>query len=447
MQHNIKNRTIFCKDNLDILQGMDSNTIDLIYLDPPFNKKKQFTAPIGSSAEGASFKDWFRLEDVKEEWVESIQQDNEKLHNFLLGIKNIDGRNSYNFCYVTYMAIRLIECHRILKRTGSLYLHCDSTMSHYIKIMMDCIFGEKNFRNEIVWHYKKWSNTTKDFQKNHDTILRYSKTSNFIFNAQYQDYANEKWIENTIRIRDKNNKLVRARDAQGNYIERKTVKKGVLMHDVFDDISWGATNKERTGYPTQKPLALLHRIIKASSNEGDIVLDPFCGCATTCVAAEQLQRKWIGIDISVKAYDLVRSRLEKEVADKGDILKYQNEVYFSTTAPNRTDNEKDYQQQKYVYVISNVAYPNEYKVGIARNVKQRIDSYQTSDPNRGYTLEFHVLTPHYRALEKHIHNTFENKHEWVRANVNDIQQEIQNFLKNKDNTAHIKHEAEHATQY
>ncbi len=447
MQHNIKNRTIFCKDNLDILQGMDSDTIDLIYLDPPFNKKKQFTAPIGSSAEGASFKDWFRLEDVKEEWVESIQQDNENLHNFLLGIKNIDGRNSYNFCYVTYMAIRLIECHRILKRTGSLYLHCDSTMSHYIKIMMDCIFGEKNFRNEIVWHYKKWSNTTKDFQKNHDTILRYSKTSNFIFNAQYQDYANEKWIENTIRIRDKNNKLVRARDAQGNYIERKTVKKGVLMHDVFDDISWGATNKERTGYPTQKPLALLHRIIKASSNEEDIVLDPFCGCATTCVAAEQLQRKWIGIDISVKAYDLVRSRLEKEVADKGDILKYQNEVHFSTTAPSRTDNGKDYQQQKYVYVVSNTAYPNEYKVGIARNVKQRIDSYQTSDPNRGYTLEFHVLTPHYRALEKHIHHTFENKHEWVRANVNDIQQEIQNFLKNKDNTAHIKHEAEHATQY
>ncbi len=424
MQNNIKNRTIFCKDNLDILQGMDSNTIDLIYLDPPFNKKKQFTAPIGSSAEGASFKDWFRLEDIKEEWVESIKEDNEKLHNFLLGIKNIDGRNSYNFCYVTYMAIRLIECHRILKRTGSLYLHCDSTMSHYIKIMMDCIFSEKQFRNEIVWCYK-WggSHSKKDFKNKSDAILRYTKTEKYIFNY------------NEISV-------------YGEKSGFKNENQGRLPRNWWEDIpSINTQAKERTGYPTQKPLALLHRIIKASSNAGDVVLDPFCGCATTCVAAEQLQRKWIGIDISVKAYDLVRGRLEKEVADKGDILKYQNKVHFSTTAPSRTDNGKDYQQQKYVYVISNIAYPNEYKVGIARNVKQRIDSYQTSDPNRGYTLEFHVLTPHYRALEKHIHNTFENKHEWVRANVNDIQQEIQNFLKNEDNIAHIKHEAEHATQY
>ena len=405
MQHNIKNRTIFCKDNLDILQGMDSNTIDLIYLDPPFNKKKQFTAPIGSSAEGASFKDWFRLEDIKEEWVESIKEDNEKLHNFLLGIKNIDGRNSYNFCYVTYMAIRLIECHRILKRTGSLYLHCDSTMSHYIKIMMDCIFSEKQFRNEIIWCYK-WggSNSKKDFKNKSDAILRYTKTEKYIFNY------------NEISV-------------YGEKSGFKNENQGRLPRNWWEDIpSINTQAKERTGYPTQKPLALLHRIIKASSNEGGIVLDPFCGCATTCVAAEQLQRKWIGIDISVMAYDLVRSRLEKEVADKGDILKYQNKVHFSTTAPSRTDNEKDYQQQKYVYVISNIAYPNEYKVGIARNVKQRIDSYQTSDPNRGYTLEFHVLTPKYKELEKHIHHTFENKHEWVHAKLQDIKQEIHSFL-------------------
>ena len=438
MQHNIKNRTIFCKDNLDILQGMDSNTIDLIYLDPPFNKKKQFTAPIGSSAEGASFKDWFRLEDVKEEWVESIQQDNENLHNFLLGIKNIDGRHSYNFCYVTYMAIRLIECHRILKHTGSLYLHCDPTMSHYLKIALDCIFGANSFKNEIVWCYKENETATKYFPRKHDIIFFYTKNPSYPFNIQTGDFTEA-------QLKRYNHIIDGERYANMKGKMRK-LKAGAKVRDWWDDIPI-AQQSERTGYPTQKPLSLLHRVIKASSNEEDIVLDPFCGCATTCVAAEQLQRQWIGIDISVKAYDLVRSRLEKEVADKGDILKYQNEVYFSTTAPNRTDNGKDYQQQKYVYVISNIAYPNEYKVGIARNVKQRIDSYQTSDPNRGYTLEFHVLTPHYRALEKHIHHTFENKHEWVRANVNDIQQEIQNFLKNKDNTAHIKHEAEHATQY
>ncbi len=438
MQHNIKNRTIFCKDNLDILQGMDSNTIDLIYLDPPFNKKKQFTAPIGSSAEGASFKDWFRLEDVKEEWVESIQQDNENLHNFLLGIKNIDGRHSYNFCYVTYMAIRLIECHRILKHTGSLYLHCDPTMSHYLKIALDCIFGANSFKNEIVWCYKENETATKYFPRKHDIIFFYTKNPSYPFNIQTGDFTEA-------QLKRYNHIIDGERYANMKGKMRK-LKAGAKVRDWWDDIPI-AQQSERTGYPTQKPLSLLHRVIKASSNEEDIVLDPFCGCATTCVAAEQLQRQWIGIDISVKAYDLVRSRLEKEVADKGDILKYQNEVHFSTTAPSRTDNEKDYQQQKYVYVISNIAYPNEYKVGIARNVKQRIDSYQTSDPNRGYTLEFHVLTPHYRELEKHIHHTFENKHEWVRANVNDIQQEIQNFLKNKDNTAHIKHEAEHAKQY
>ncbi len=429
LQSTIKNRTIFCKDNLDILKGINSNTIDLIYLDPPFNKKKVFTAPIGSSAEGASFKDWFRLEDVKQEWVESIKEDNEKLHNFLLGIKNIDGRNSYNFCYVAYMAIRLIECHRILKHTGSIYLHCDPTMSHYIKIMMDCIFGEKQFRNEIIWHYKKWSNTTSNFQKNHDTILRYSKTDTFIFHVQYQDYADEKYIENTIRIRDKNNKLVRVKDKQGAYVKRKIVKKGVSMHDVFNDISWGATNKERIGYPTQKPLALLQRIIKASSNKGDVVLDPFCGCATTCVAAEQLDRQWVGIDISFMAYELVRERLSKEVHPT--LFEVDKKPYFYTDSPKRTDTGKDYQHQKYVYVISNKAYPNEYKVGVALNLKQRLNSYQTSDPNRGYDDEYSVLTPHYRALEKHIHNTFENKHEWVRADLQDIKDEINAYLKDK----------------
>ena len=148
---NIKNRTIFCKDNLDILEGINSNSIDLIYLDPPFNKNKVFTAPIGTSAEGASFSDIFREEDVKDEWLKTIEEDHDELYKFLCGIKNRG--NEYNFCYLCYMAIRLIECQRILKDTGSLYLHCDPTMSHYLKLLLDVIFGEKNFRNEIIWHY------------------------------------------------------------------------------------------------------------------------------------------------------------------------------------------------------------------------------------------------------------------------------------------------------
>ena len=134
---NVSNRTIFCNDNLDIMRGINSECIDLIYLDPPFNKNKKFTAPIGSSAEGASFKDIFREEDLKDEWLQTIREDSPDLFHYLNGIKGVG--KPYNFAYLVYMAIRLIECHRALKETGSIYLHCDPTMSHYLKTVMDCI--------------------------------------------------------------------------------------------------------------------------------------------------------------------------------------------------------------------------------------------------------------------------------------------------------------------
>ena len=179
MRCNISNRSIFCRDNLEIMQGINSDCIDLIYLDPPFNKNKKFTAPIGSNAEGAGFSDIFREEDVKDEWVQTIKEDHDELYNFLNGIRHIG--NNYNYCYLCYMAIRLIEMHRILKDTGSIYLHCDQTMSYYLKLLVDCIFGEKNFKNEIVWKratseqkgsqfgYRKWGVNT-------DSIFMYTKT-------------------------------------------------------------------------------------------------------------------------------------------------------------------------------------------------------------------------------------------------------------------------------
>ena len=178
---NIKNRTIFCKDNLDILEGINSNSIDLIYLDPPFNKNKVFTAPIGTSAEGASFSDIFREEDVKDEWLKTIEEDHDELYKFLCGIKNRG--NEYNFCYLCYMAIRLIECQRILKDTGSLYLHCDPTMSHYLKLLLDVIFGEKNFRNEIIWHYyNKMPTGGKVLDRQHDIIFHYTLNKKYTLN-------------------------------------------------------------------------------------------------------------------------------------------------------------------------------------------------------------------------------------------------------------------------
>ena len=427
-QATLKNRTIFCKDNLDILQNIDSQTIDLIYLDPPFNKKKVFTAPIGSSAEGASFKDYFREEDVKDEWLQTLKEDHIELYNFLNGIKNIISNKHYlyNYCYLAYMAIRLVEMHRILKDTGSFYFHCDPTMSHYIKLLMDIIFGEKNFRNEIVWNYTGPSNTKQYYPRKHDVLFFYVKSNtNYFFNGD--------------KIKIPYSRLETGKTS-GIFKSAATLdKNGKIPEDWWEEKRDGMTPvgrllSERTGYPTQKPLALLERIIKASSNKGDIVLDPFCGCATTCVAAEKLNRQWIGIDVSHKAFDLVKKRLEKEVQGEKEngernLLDYEKEVHYTTTAPKRTDQGKDNLVKKYVYIISNPRYEGEYKVGIAKDYKARLNSYQTSDPDRRYQLEYSIHTPLFREIEKYIHAKFENKHEWVSGKLENIIAAIENYSK------------------
>ena len=183
---NVENRTIFCHDNLEILRGINSNCIDLIYLDPPFNTKKIFTAPIGSSAEGAEFSDIFKEEDVKEEWLGLIEENYPKIHDLIEGVKNFSTKS--NWCYLAYMTIRLIECHRVLKDIGSLYLHCDTTMSHYLKLLLDCIFEEGNFRNEIIWKRvfgagKSSQFKQKKFGTNTDSIFLYSKSENYYLNT------------------------------------------------------------------------------------------------------------------------------------------------------------------------------------------------------------------------------------------------------------------------
>ena len=429
----LKNRTIFCRDNLDILEGINSNSIDLIYLDPPFNKKKEFTAPIGSSAEGVSFMDWFREEDVKDEWVQNIKEDYDGLYKFLNGVKeysNITEKKSnkhylYNYCYLTYMAIRLIEMQRILKDTGSIYLHCDPTMSHYIKLLMDLIFGEKNFRNEIVWCYSRPSTPKqKQLSRVHDILFWYSKGEKWVFNSDAirQKYAGsslsrEGYVANKSKM------------TAGTPVELSKIGKFPESRIYIPPLKGNA--REYVGYPTQKPLPLLERIIKASSNEGDIVLDPFCGCATTCIAAEKLHRQWAGIDVSVKAYDLLRERLKKEVADPEKITEYQTKTNFYTDPPKRTDtNRDDSQVKKHIYVISHPHFSKAdlYKVGVASNIKSRLNSYQTSDPLREYKLEFELLTPHFREIEDYIHhNKFEFSHEWVSGKLEDIVGTIEEF--------------------
>ncbi|MCY4152110.1 MAG: DNA methyltransferase [Aestuariivita sp.] len=428
---NVPNRTVFCDDNIDVLRDINSQCIDLIYLDPPFNKNKKYTAPIGSSAEGAEFSDIFRQEDVKDEWLVTIQEDQPELYNYLNGIRGIG--NSYNFAYLAYMAIRFLECRRVLKPTGSIYLHCDPTMSHYLKGLMDCIFGEKNFRNEIIWHYgQRTSFLKKNFNKKHDVILFYARTL-AVVNHVSRKWERSEFLTNRHDVKvDADGREFIWTDGGKNKKRYKryvadVLRAGKPLDDVWKIPILNSSATERTGYPTQKPLALLHRIIKASSNEGDLILDPFCGCATTCVAAEQLGRQWIGVDVSIKAYELVNERLTKEAADPNDLLKLQNKIHLRTDPPKRTDLAVDYREKKFVYVIAHPSYPGEYKVGIAKNWQSRLNAYQTSDLDRQHTVKFKLETPDFRETERHIHNTFPNKHEWVQGSLNAIVSEIQNF--------------------
>ncbi len=180
MTINIKNRTLFCKDNLEVLRGINSDSVDLIYLDPPFNKNKVFMAPIDTTSEGASFVDIFREADVKEEWLYLIKKKYKKTYGLIEGVKQFG--NKYNWCYLSYMAVRLMEIRRVLKDTGSVYLHCDPTMSHYLKLLLDCIFDEKNFRNEIVWCYSRPSAPKqRQLSRVHDIIFWYSKGDHWLF--------------------------------------------------------------------------------------------------------------------------------------------------------------------------------------------------------------------------------------------------------------------------
>ncbi len=382
---NIPNRTIFCHDNLDVLKGMNSECIDLIYLDPPFNKNKKFTAPIGSSAEGAEFSDIFREEDIKSEWLVTIKEDHPELYHYLNGIRGVG--NPYNFAYLAWdYTFRLMDLPRF-------------------------------------------------FNRKHDLILFYAKGRNALFSMPKEPWTREEIIasrKQKIHFSEDGEEMIWMPGRKGKSKSRlkklnDIIREGKAISDVWKIPIISSSAKERTGYPTQKPLALLDRIIKASSNEGDMVLDPFCGCATTCVAADNLGRQWIGIDISIKAYDLVRDRLTDEVANPGNILQFKNRIHLKTSPPRRTDLDRDYREQKFVYIISHPGYPGEYKVGIAKDAGKRLAAYQTADPERAYRIEYKLETPHFRELEAHIHNLFPNKHEWVQADYEDIVREIENY--------------------
>ena len=311
---NFKNRTLYHGDNLEFMRGMNSGTVHLIATDPPFNKNKDFHATPDSLASGARFADrWSWEKDVHDEWVDSIKDDWPAVWRVIEAARVASGDDMAAF--LCWLGVRLMEMHRILRDDGSIYLHIDHTAHAWVKAMMDGIFGKRNFRNEIVWAYTGPSNTKRWFPRKHDTILWYSKSDKWVFNVDDARVPyDEKYIKRFSKTYNEGSGKSQIFSEGHNTARNQELgAMGKIVEDWWDDISTvGRIKGERTGYPTQKPLALYERIIKASSNAGDIVLDPFSGCATTPIAAERLGRRWVGMDIWDGAYDTVLGRLESE---------------------------------------------------------------------------------------------------------------------------------------
>ena len=367
---NFAPRTIWTGDNLDILRGINSETVDLIYLDPPFNSNRTYSAPIGSKAAGAAFEDTWTLDKEDVAWMGLIADQHPAIHSVVTAAG--DAHSTGMQSYLRMMAVRLLELRRVLAPTGSIYLHCDPTASHYLKLLMDSVFGTTAYRNDIVWVRdppgKGAKRGSSQWPRNFDVLLFYAKTGEHYFAQQYVplnesqrknyryegkrgrykavqrgDYSDASWEK--FRQQDKLHVSSTGKEYVKYYLADAKATIGGAWTDIYG-FGTRTAAKERIGYPTQKPLALLNRIIEASSNPGDVVLDPFCGCATACVAADNLQREWVGIDISPMAVELVHMRLRDALGE----LYHAGMVTARTDIPRRTDIETpiNYRQNRHV---------------------------------------------------------------------------------------------------
>jgi len=362
----LKTNVLYFGDNLEILRKyIPDNSIDLIYLDPPFNSKKDYNilfkenGGVESEAQIKAFTDtWHWTQAAENTYHEVVTKGPLKVGKLIGALHDSIGNNDV-MAYLVMMTIRLVELHRVLKPTGSLYLHCDPVASHYLKLVLDQVFSPGNFRNEIVWKrssaHSDIGQGAKHMGRLHDILFFYSKSDDFVCNMEFLSYDKEYsdtfyhyvepgtgrryrlgdltgpggaakgnphyeflgvtryWRYSKQRMQElyEQGRIVQTKPgvvpAYKRYLDEMP---GVPLQDIWEDLlPIGAQAKERLGYPTQKPEALLERIIKYSSNEGDIVLDPFCGCGTAVVAAQKLNRKWLGIDITHLAINLMRNRL------------------------------------------------------------------------------------------------------------------------------------------
>ncbi len=309
-----RENVLYYGDNLDVLRRyVRDESVDLVYLDPPFNSNKDYNVLFRehdgnkAAAQVKAFKDTWEWDLVAARTYVELVEAGGKLSEAMQAFRLVLGQTDM-LAYLTMMAPRLAELHRVLKPTGSIYLHCDPTASHYLKVLLDAVFHPRNFRNELIWRYRRWPTTARQFQKMHDVLLFYSRDPEAERTFEVL-YGYEKLAESTIKTYG--TKKQRA-DFSSGHRKPSTVdeeSQGPPLSDVWEVGIIAPMSKERLGYPTQKPEALLERVIKASSNEGDVVLDPFCGCGTAVAVAERLKRKWIGIDVTHLAINLIKRRI------------------------------------------------------------------------------------------------------------------------------------------
>jgi site-specific DNA-methyltransferase (adenine-specific) len=288
-------------DCLRALKKIDNNSIDMIYLDPPFFTQK----------------------------TQKLSNKNNDQYSFDDSWTSLDE-------YLDYIKDRLIECHRVLKDTGSIFVHLDKTANHYIRVILDEVFGIKNFRNEIIWKYKRWSNSKSSLMNSHQNIYFYSKSSKYKFNKVYEDYADTTNLDQIFqkRVRDDRNKTVYKKDSDGN-VELLASKSGVPLSDVWEIPFLNPKAKERNGYPTQKPILLLDKIVQLTTDENDIILDPFCGSGTTLVSAVLNNRQYIGIDNNPAAVELSKNRLKNPIKTESALLRDGSESYKNNNLESR----------------------------------------------------------------------------------------------------------------
>lgn len=369
---------LYYGDNLDILHRyIKDETIDLIYLDPPFKSNQNynvlFTEQNGSraAAQIQVFKDTWQWDFQSSKYFVEIVEAGGRVSRVMQAFQTFLGECDM-LAYLSMMAPRLVELKRVLKPTGSIYLHCDPTASHYLKLLMDAIFEAKHFQNEIVWHYQTGGASDKRFSRKHDIILWYSKTESCQFHGE------------RVSIPRTEKSIARAQNPKGARIKATDTTKN--PNDVFIIQQMNPMAKERLGYQTQKPEALLERIIKASSNEGDIVLDPFCGCGTTIAVAQRLKRLWIGIDITHLATTLVKYRLKDAFGNQvsetfeviGEPKDLSGAIELSKTEP--------YQFQWWSLGLVG-ARPVEQKKGADRGIDGRLYFHDESDSKKTKTKQ------------------------------------------------------------